>query len=66
MAGQIKKMIDSILQQRAGSNPAIVQTTKAKFILRGINPDKFTDSSPDDPVLIEKIKGLAKEFNVKI
>lgn len=66
MAGKIKQIIDMILLQRSGGNPAIMETTKVKFMLRGINFDKFTATSEDDPVLTEKLLRLAKEFNVKI
>lgn len=59
-------MIDSVIAQRAGTNASIIQTTKSKFMLRGINPEKFNATSEDDPVIIEKIKIIAKEFNVKI
>ena len=48
MAGKIKKMIDGIIQQRAKGNPAVVSSTKIKFIMKGIYPDKFDQ----DPVTL--------------
>lgn len=66
MAGKIKVMIDKIIQERAGGNKTIMETTRAKFMLKGINVDKYTASSEDDPVVMEKVKGIAKEFNVKL
>lgn len=38
--------------------------TKAKLILKGLNPDKFDANSPDDPEIIEKLYNIAKQFNV--
>ena len=64
MAGQIKKMIDSFIEQRSKGNTSLVGLTKAKLIMKGISPDKYTISSDDDPVIIQKIKDLAKELNI--
>lgn len=66
MAGKIKMMLDKIIQQRSGGNASIVETTKAKLMLKGINVDKYTATSADDPVLIEKVTAIAREFNVQI
>jgi len=48
MAGKIKKMIDAIIEQRSKGNPAVVSSTKIKFIMKGIYPDKFDQ----DPVTL--------------
>ena len=40
-------------------------TTRTKLILKGINPNKFTKDSPDDPVVLEKLKDIAEAFGVK-
>ena len=65
LAGKIKEMIDSIIQERSKGNPAIAEMTKAKFILKGINPIKFDESSSDDPLIIEKLLTIAKQLNEK-
>jgi hypothetical protein len=66
MAGKIKHIIDAIIQQRAKGNPAIVSTTRIKLIMKGINPDKFDQSSADDPAVIAKLQQLAQELELKI
>ena len=65
MAGKIKEMIDTIIQERSKGNPDIAEMTKAKFILKGVNPNKFDISSVDDPVIIEKLYTIAKQLNEK-
>ena len=62
MAGQIKKMIDKIIDQRANGNSTIVNIVRTKMILKGINPDKFNEASEDDPAVIEKLKKLEQEL----
>jgi hypothetical protein len=62
MAGQIKHMIDEIITKRSKGNPTIASTTKTKLILKGINPDKYTALSEDDPLVIKKLRELAKEL----
>lgn len=64
MAGQINRMINSIIQQRSNGNPTIASTTKTKLILKGINPSKFNDTSDDDQIIIDKIKIIANEFGI--
>ena len=62
MAGKIKQMIDSILDKRSKGNPLLLKTTRTKLILKGINPDKFTFESKDDPVVIEKLEKLMEDL----
>ena len=66
MAGKIKKQLSEIIHAVSKDNPTIVNTTKTKLILKGLNPDKYDDQSPDDPAVLEKIKLVANEFGVKI
>ena len=62
MAGKINQMISGIIETRSKGNPTIEATTRTKLILKGINPDKFTPSSDDDPIIIEKIEQIGKKF----
>lgn len=66
MAGQIKSAIDSIIEQRSRGNATIAATTKTKFILKGVNPDRFHASSPDDPAILAKIRAIAVEMGVSL
>ncbi|MBN1980443.1 MAG: hypothetical protein JW795_02855 [Chitinivibrionales bacterium] len=64
MAGKIKKMIESIIEQRSGGNTTIALTTKTKIILKGIDPGNFTPQSDDDPETIEKLRKIAQELGI--
>ncbi|NTV89764.1 MAG: hypothetical protein HGA22_05300 [Clostridiales bacterium] len=66
MAGIIKMIIDHIILQRSRGNQAIAEMTKAKFILKGLNPDKFDEQSPDDATVIDKLYSIAKQLNVEL
>ena len=66
MPGQIKQMIDSILEQRSKGNPTILMTTRTKLILKGVNPDRYTVSSPDDPAVMTKVRAVAAELGVEV
>jgi hypothetical protein len=65
MAGQIKKLIDSVVQARSKGNAALATITRAKLAFKGINPDKYTDNSPDDPAVLSKLQSIADELNIK-
>lgn len=66
MAGQIKTMIDSIIQQRSKGDPLLERTTKTKLLLKGINPTRYTSESEDDPEVIEKLRRFADEMGCKL
>lgn len=62
MAGKIKQMIDSIIDQRAKDNPMLERVIKTKLILKGINPNKYTLQSEDDPVVLAKLEKMILEL----
>ncbi len=66
MPGAIKNMIDRIVEQRSHGNPPLVNTTKTKLILKGIDPAKFNATSPDDPEIMARVKQIALELNVNV
>jgi len=65
LSGKIRKLIDEIIEERSKGNPAITEMTIAKLILKGLNPNKFNNNSPDDVVIIEKLLNIAKQLNIK-
>lgn len=62
MAGQIKKLIDDIIQQRAQGNKVLEGVVKMKLILKGIDPKNYTAASDDDPAVIAKLLHLRNEL----
>jgi hypothetical protein len=65
MAGKIKKMIDIIIREKSNGNDTLINLTKAKLTLKGINPRKYDDTSDDNPEIIEKLKAYAAEIGIK-
>jgi hypothetical protein len=63
MAGKIRQMIDSVIAQRAMGNPMLEKIIKTKLILKGVNPNKYTLQSDDDPVILEKIEKMLMELS---
>jgi hypothetical protein len=64
VGGNIKRMIDRILELRAHGNPILLETTRAKLIFKGINPDTFSEASPEDPKVEAKIREIAADWGV--
>ncbi len=58
MPGKIKRMIDEILAERSKGNEMVEKIVRTKLILKGIDPAKFTESSDDDPAIIEKLEKM--------
>jgi hypothetical protein len=66
MAGQLKSMIDRVVQERAKGSPTLVVTTRAKLMLKGIPVNDFTDKSPDDPAMIQRVRTAASEMGISL
>jgi hypothetical protein len=66
MAGKIKQMIDEIVRQRSAANPMIGGMVLTKLLLKGIDSRKFDASSPDDPIVMQKIMTAASEMGVHL
>jgi hypothetical protein len=64
MAGKIKKMIDIIILENAKGNETLINLTKAKLTLKGINPKKFDVNTEDNPEIIEKLKIVANDMGI--
>ncbi len=66
MAGTVKKILETIVATRGRGNPTFMDTTRAKLILKGMNPAKFSATTPDDPATVEKARRVAAEFGVTV
>lgn len=66
MAGKIKVMLDHIMAERSKGNPTIAATTRTKILLKGVNPDLYTPNSPDDPLIIEKVRKIGDDFGIHL
>lgn len=64
LAGQIQRMIQTIITQKAKGNTVIANSIQTKMYLKGIAVEKFTAASPDDPAVMQKVREMAKEFGV--
>ena len=66
MPGQIRHMIDAIICGARRENATIAMTTKTKLILKGINPDRYSAASDDDPSVTAKLRAIATELGVHV
>ena len=64
MAGNIKRLIDTIIAQRAHGDKILEGTVKIKLILKGIDPKNYTAQSDDDPVLMGKLQEMIDEYKL--
>jgi len=66
MAGEIKRMIDRIIEARSQGNQALVSSTRIKLVMKGIHPDRFDQTSPYDPVIVAKLQKLAQDLGLTL
>lgn len=64
--GQAKKILDAIIQKRSRGVGSIAKAIKIKLALKGINPDKLTPDTPDDPVLLMRLAELARSYGLQV
>jgi hypothetical protein len=63
MAGKIRELIDSIIKESAHNDKVIENIIKAKLVLKGVSPVKYTSQSDDDPVILKKLDTFIKELH---
>jgi hypothetical protein len=66
MAGQIKQMLDQIIETRSQGDSFLALTTKTKLVFKGIHPEKYDCNSEDDPLVINKVRQIALELGVTL
>jgi hypothetical protein len=66
VTGTVKRVLDAIIAARGKDNATFVEATRAKLILKGMNPAKFTEATPDDPATVDRARKIAAEFGVTI
>jgi len=64
--GKIKRLIDNLIQQRSKGDNFLVMSTKFKLLVKGIDVDKITENTNDDPDIINKIYEVAQQLNIKL
>ncbi len=62
MPGKIKELIDKLIDLRTKGDRGLVAPIKIKLIMKGIDPDIYDFSSPDNPVVIQRVMNIAKEM----
>ena len=66
MAGQIKRLIQRLIDERSRGNPTLAVTTRTKLLLKGIRIDEYADSSPDDAAVIQHVRNVAGEMGITL
>ena len=60
--GQCKQLIDEIIDLRTDGQPQLAGFVRATLIVKGILPDKYSDTTPDDPEMVAKLKAMASRL----
>ncbi len=66
MPGQIKRLLDTIVAVRGKGNQVFIDGTRTKLILKGLDPDRFTLTSPDDPAVLTRVRQAAADLGVSL
>lgn len=66
MAGRVKELIDRLIEMRTKGDRGLVAPLKIKLIMKGVDPDLFDASSPDNPLVIQRIITIAKEMGYEL
>lgn len=66
MPGKIKALIDRLIELRTKGDRGLVAPTKIKLIMKGIDPDAYDASTPDNPATIQRVLTVAKEMGLDL
>lgn len=62
MAGRVKQLIDELVELRARGNSTVVHFLRAHLVLNGIDPDAYSEQTPDDPDRIQQLEKMIMDF----
>jgi hypothetical protein len=65
MAGRVKQLIDEFIRMRTGGRDGLEHFVRAHLALSGVNPERYSEASPDDPAVVAKLQRMIAEFSVK-
>lgn len=61
-----KQLIEKLIWERSKGDPFMESSTRIKLLMKGIDPLKIDDNTPDDPEMIKKIYEVAEACNLDI
>lgn len=64
--GEIKRLLDRIVEVRGQGNKTATNVILTKLILKGLNPANFQLTSPDDPATLAKVRQAAAELGINL
>ncbi len=62
MAGEIRRLIDSIIGHGAKGDSMLQRIIETKIILSGVNPHRYTPQSDDDPKVIAILEKMLEHY----
>ena len=62
--GQTRNLILRIIRERSKGNPIIAKNIRTKLFLKGIDVDRYGPETPDNPVVLDRVKRLATMMGV--
>ena len=65
MSIRTQELLNKVVNMRTGNKPTYAHFVRAQLLLKGIDPDKITATSDDDPIIIQKLEQMMREFSAK-
>lgn len=66
MSGEIRRLLDRIIAERSKGDRIAANITVTKLVLKGLDPERYTPTSPDDPATLERVRAVARDMGVQL
>jgi hypothetical protein len=63
MPGRVKQLIDELMELRGANNATVAHFMRAHLMLNGIDPSRYTDTSPDDAQKVRRLEEMIGDFS---
>jgi hypothetical protein len=63
MAGRVKQLIDELMELRGAGNEGVAHFMRAHLMLLGIDPSRYTETSPDDQQKERQLEEMINDFS---
>lgn len=61
-----KQLIEKLIWERSKGDPFMESSTRIKLLMKGIDPLKIDENTPDDPEMIQRIYEVAEACNLDL
>ena len=66
MSGKVHFMLKTFFTKRTEGKEYLIASETIKLIMKGIDPALYTPETPDDLIIINRLRRIAREMSIQL